>query len=391
MTDLFQSISVAPTDPILGLNDLFKKDTNPKKLNLGIGVCMDDNGNVPIMTAVKKAEAHLLETQSTKTYVSMLGAPDFIKETNTLLYGDTFQAETTVTAQMPAGSGALRVGFEFVKSCLGAAPVYVSDVTWGNHRGIIGKTGLECRDYRYYDAETQSVNFDGMMEDLRAIQGPAVILLHTVCHNPTGVDLSKEQWQTLSELFKKNDQLVPFMDCAYQGFAQSLEEDIYALRLFTEANLSFIQCYSYSKNMALYRERIGALSIRTSNPEKTEAISTQVQSIVRGIYSSPPAHGGEIVSTILGSKDLRAEWEAELNQMRERAKGIRAELASRRPELAFLTQQNGLFSMIGLSKETIDQLRTEFGIYIVGNSRINIAGFNPAGLAYFCEALDQVS
>ena len=391
MSQLFQSITVAPVDPILGLNDQFKKDTTPKKLNLGIGVCMDDAGNVPIMTAVKKAEEHLLKTQSTKTYVSMLGAPEFIDATNTLLYGTSFQPDRIVTAQMPAGSGALRVGFEFVKSCLDAAPIYVSDVTWGNHRGIIGKTGLECRNYRYYDADTQTVNFTGMIEDLKTIQGPAVILLHTVCHNPTGVDLSREQWQVLADLFKEKTHLIPFMDCAYQGFSLSLEKDIYPLRLFTESDLSFIQCYSFSKNMALYRERIGALSIRTSDASKAEAISTQIQGIVRGIYSSPPAHGGEIVSTILSSTDLRQEWEVELEEMRQRIVSLRVSIAARRPELAFLTEQNGLFSMIGLSKETITTLREDFGIYIVGNSRINIAGFSPAGLDYFCEALDSIS
>ena len=239
MTTIFSNISEAPTDPILGLNDEFKRDTNPNKINLSVGVFMDDHGCVTIPKAVKKAEAHILETQKTKTYVSMLGSASFTEQTNHLIYGDTYSEAHTITGQMPAGSGALRVGFEFIKSCLDGRQIRLPNVTWGNHKGIIDKTGLSHSPYAYYCEETKSLDFDGFINDLNAIREPQVILLHVICHNPTGVDLSPEQWDKVRDVFKQNTNLFPFFDCAYQGFARSLEEDIYAIRCFAQAKIPF--------------------------------------------------------------------------------------------------------------------------------------------------------
>lgn len=390
MNNKFATVTQAPADPILGLNDLFKKDSNPNKLNLGVGVYMDDNGNVPIFKAVKQAEKHVLETQTTKSYVSTLGDPNFIEQTNKLIYGDNFDADHIVTAQMPAGTGALRIGFEFVKNCLDINSVYLPNITWANHHGILEATGLNAKQYTYYNAQDNSLDFTAMLTELGKIKEPAIIVLHAICHNPTGVDLDQSQWQKLADLFTENNNLLPFLDCAYQGFARSLDDDIYAVRLLQQRKLNFILAYSFSKNMGLYRDRIGALSIYSTDASKTSAITSQIQITARRCYSSPPAHGAEVISKILNSQELNSLWRSELDAAKQRILNLRQLIANKIPQFSFVTNQNGMFSMLGLDKEQIMQLRTDHGIYIVGNSRINIAGLNPNNIDYFCNAIQAV-
>lgn len=396
---MFERIPLAPADPILGLNEAFSADKRENKVNLGVGVYKNDDGLTPILKAVKEASAILHEKEVSKSYLPITGIPAYAKALQQLVFGKNnpiIESGRAATAQTPGGTGALRVAADFIKTHLPHATIWISDPSWANHRQIFESAGLTVKSYRYYDSDSKSLDIDGLIEDLHLIPQEDVVLFHACCHNPTGVDPSLDQWQSILDVTKQKGFLVLF-DMAYQGFAKGLDEDAAAVRLFADNLSEMLLASSFSKNFGLYNERIGALTLLAEPPEIAKTTFSQIKICIRTNFSNPPAHGGLLVSTILESDELTRLWQDELTDMREHINQTRkiftTALMKAMPnkDFSFIEQQNGMFSFSGLSKQQVNQLIEEFGIYIVGSGRINIAGITSSNLDYLVKAIAEVS
>ncbi|MEZ8025954.1 amino acid aminotransferase [Enterovibrio norvegicus] len=395
---MFEKIVAAPADPILGLTEEFKADARAEKINLGVGIYKDESGNTPVLATVKKAEAILLEKETTKSYLSIPGTPEYGLAVQKLLFGDdaTIIADKRAqTAQAPGGTGALRVAAEFIKRQLGDVKVWVSNPTWANHNGVFAAAGLEVASYGYYNAETKDMDFAAMLADLETASAGDVVLLHGCCHNPTGIDPDTAQWQQLAALCNEKN-LLPMFDFAYQGFASGVEEDAAGLRIFADTCEELLVASSFSKNFGLYNERVGAFTLVGKTEQETATAFSQVKSIARVIYSNPPAHGAAVVTLILDNAELRAEWEQEVADMRVRIQEMRELFVATLKEegvegdFSFIQRQNGMFSFSGLNKEQVARLKDEFGVYIVGSGRISVAGMMRSNMGPLCKAIAAV-
>ena len=395
---MFENITAAPADPILGLADLFRADDRLTKINLGIGVYKDETGKTPVLTCVKKAELYLLENENTKNYLGIDGIPEFGNCTQELLFGknNALSANKRArTAQTPGGTGALRVAADFIAKNTTAKRVWVSNPSWPNHKSVFNAAGLEVREYDYYDAQNHSLNFDGLINSLQAAEAGDVVLFHGCCHNPTGIDPTAEQWKTLAEMSLAKGWL-PLFDFAYQGFARGLEEDAEGLRIFAASHQELIVASSYSKNFGLYNERVGACTLVAADADTVDRTFSQMKSVIRANYSNPPAHGAAVVATILSNDALRTLWEQELSDMRQRIHRMRQLFVNTLQEkganrdFSFIINQNGMFSFSGLTKEQVLRLREEFGVYAVASGRVNVAGMTPDNMAPLCEAIVAV-
>lgn len=395
---MFEKIEAAPADPILGLNDKFLNDPRSDKINLGVGVYKDDNGNTPVLHSVKKAEQRLLDSESSKTYLGIPGSADYALAVQQLLFGaaSPIIAEGRAqTAQTPGGTGGLRLAAELIRRQIGATRVWVSDPTWANHVGIFQAAGLEISRYAYYDADNHDMDFDAMLADLGQAAAGDVVLLHGCCHNPTGIDPDRDQWARLASLCAERG-LMPLFDFAYQGFARGLDEDAEGLRLFAEQCDEILVASSFSKNFGIYGERTGAFTLVAANADIAATVFSQVKSIIRVIYSNPPKHGAALVATILNDADLRSEWEAELAAMRERIKKMRSLLVRTlkdrgvEQDFSFIERQNGMFSFSGLSKDQVLKMREESGVYAVDSGRFNVAAMTSGNMDPLCDAIAAV-
>ncbi|MBU1329069.1 MAG: aspartate/tyrosine/aromatic aminotransferase [Gammaproteobacteria bacterium] len=395
---LFSAVEMAPRDPILGLNEAFNADTRTTKVNLGVGVYTNEEGRIPLMRAVAAAETTLTAAHAPRGYLPIEGIAAYDQAVQTLLFGrqSTLIADgRVITTQALGGTGALKIGADFLKRLLPDAVVAISDPSWENHRALFESAGFPVHNYRYYDAFSNGVNRGGLLEDLRNLPARSIVVLHACCHNPTGVDLQPEDWAAVLDVLREREH-VPFLDIAYQGFGDGIEEDAAAVRLFAESDLTFFVSSSFSKSFSLYGERVGALSIVTGSREETGRVLSQVKRVIRTNYSNPPTHGASVVATILNSPELRAMWEAELGEMRERIRTMRlamvaqlGELGARR-DFGFVAQQRGMFSYSGLTTEQVERLKSEFGIYAVGTGRICVAALNQRNLPFVTQAIAEV-
>lgn len=399
MSSFFANVELLPGDPILGLTEAYHADPRTTKVNLGVGIYYDEAGRIPVLDAVREVEQRLAAEAKPRGYLPIDGMPDYTKATRELLFGkdsSLLAAGRVATTQTIGGSGALRTGADLLKQSLPHATIAISNPSWENHRAVFGAVGFEVVDYTYFDADTHGVDFDGMLADLRKLEAGTVVLLHACCHNPTGADLTVEQWRQVIEVLHERT-LFPFIDMAYQGFDQGIDADAAAVRLLAESPIAeFVVASSYSKSFSLYGERVGALTVVSSSAEQSRAVQSQIKRIVRANYSSPSTHGAALVAGVLGSAELRARWEAELGQMRERIHALRAGLVQKladagAPEFAFIQDQAGMFSYSGLSRAQVDRLRDEFGIYAVGTGRICVAALSLQNLDYVAQAVAAVS
>ena len=395
---MFEKVVAAPADPILGLTEEFKNDPRTDKINLGVGIYKNEAGETPVLATVKKAEAALLESEKTKSYLTIEGTAEYGLAVQKLLFGeqaDIINAQRAKTAQAPGGTGALRVAGEFIKRQLGDVKVWISNPTWANHHGVFDAAGLETTEYTYYNAEKKDKDFPAMLADLEQASTGDVVLLHGCCHNPTGIDPTLEEWEILAKLVAEKG-LLPLFDFAYQGFAKGVEEDAAGLRIFAQYNPEILVASSFSKNFGLYNERVGAFTLVAASAEVANTAFSQVKAIIRSIYSNPPAHGAAVVTYILQNPALRAEWEAEVAEMRERIQEMRELFVTRLQEIgvnadfSFIERQNGMFSFSGLNKQQVQRLKEEFGIYIVGSGRISVAGMTKNNMSPLCEGIKVV-
>ena len=395
---MFESISPAPPDAILGLTDAFKADSNPEKINLGVGIFKDDLGQTPIMEAVKKAEAQLLQTETTKSYLPIPGSAAYAEGVSRLLLGEGHEAISSgrlVVAHTPGGTGGLRVGADFLKKFRPDATVWVSSPTWANHKGVFSAAGFPVSEYTYYDPEAKGLDADAWMEDLKKIPAGDIVLLHVCCHNPTGVDPNADQWEQIADLAEECGWF-PFFDFAYQGFGTSIEADRAPLELFAERGLEFLVAGSCSKNFGLYNERTGSVSLCATSAEAAQHSFSHLKTVIRTNYSNPARHGGAIVETILGDSDLTQLWREELDAMRDRIHSVRTSfvdaLESRgaAQDFSFIRKQNGMFSFSGLTQDQVQVLKEKHSIYIVGSGRINVAGITSSNLDRLCDAIASV-
>ena len=397
-SSIFSAVEMAPRDPILGLNEAFNADSRTTKVNLGVGVYFDDNGKIPLLNAVKVAEKARLEAMPSRGYQPIDGLAAYNQAVQVMLFGkeSPLLAEgKVVTAQALGGTGALKVGADYLKRLLPGATVYISDPSWENHRAIFETAGFPVDSYPYYDAATRGVNFAAMKSCLNSLQGGSIIVLHACCHNPTGADLSEAQWREIIEVIQARG-LVPFIDMAYQGFADGIAEDALALNLFVASGLQFFVSTSYSKSFSLYGERVGALSVITASKDESARVLSQIKRMIRSNYSNPPTHGGAVVAAVLGSPELRQMWEAELVVMRERIKTMRSSLVEKlkakgvAQDFSFVIKQRGMFSYTGLSAEQVARMQNEFGVYAVNTGRICVAALNTKNIDYVADAVAAV-
>lgn len=394
----FHAIEAAPADPILGLNDLFNKDSNPHKVNLTLGIYQDDNGVNPVLKSVKQAEKLLLERENTKSYLAIGGREEYGRAVRELVFGTGHLVPPegcAVTMHTPGGTGALRLGAEFLASQFPRCSVWVSDPTWANHRAIFAGAGLRVESYPYLDQANQRLRMEELLESLAKIPEGDVVLLHGCCHNPSGLDPTPEQWEELAGLFAGRA-LIPFFDLAYQGLGEGLEQDGYAPRAFGRKGIGMLVAGSFSKSFSLYRERVGSLTLVGSAPEEVNRAQSRLKSCARATYSNPPAHGGLIVETVLGEPELQALWLEELDGMRERILSMRSAFVEGLKSMGaardwdYIKTQKGMFSLSGISREEVGRLREEFSIYILENGRINLAGMTPANMDYLCNSIAKV-
>ena len=397
-SSIFSAVEMAPRDPILGLNEAFNADSRTTKVNLGVGVYFDDNGKIPLLNAVKVAEKARLEAMPSRGYQPIDGLAAYNQAVQVMLFGkeSPLLAEgKVVTAQALGGTGALKVGADYLKRLLPGATVYISDPSWENHRAIFETAGFPVDSYPYYDAATRGVNFAAMKSCLNTLQAGSIIVLHACCHNPTGADLSEAQWREIIEVIQARG-LVPFIDMAYQGFADGIAEDALALNLFVASGLQFFVSTSYSKSFSLYGERVGALSVITASKDESARVLSQIKRMIRSNYSNPPTHGGAVVAAVLGSPELRQMWEAELVVMRERIKTMRSSLVEKlkakgvAQDFSFVIKQRGMFSYTGLSAEQVARMQSEFGVYAVNTGRICVAALNTKNIDYVADAVAAV-
>jgi len=395
---LLAAVEMAPKDPILGVTEAFNADTNPNKVNLGVGVYCDDYGKVPVLDSVRRAEQKLAETPLPRNYLPIDGLQTYDRAVQGLLFGADSAAVRKgriVTAQTLGGTGGLKVGADFLRRINPDAQIWISDPSWENHRALFEYAGFTVNTYPYYDAATHGVNFDGMMEALQKLPAGSIALLHACCHNPTGVDLSPQQWERVIAVVNARG-LMPFLDIAYQGFAEGIDADAVAVRRFTEACPVVFVSSSFSKSLSLYGERVGALSIVTENAEEAARTLSQLKRVIRTNYSNPPTHGGQTVAMVLTTPELRSLWEKELGQMRDRIKTMRRELVAKIRairsdfDFSFVIQQRGMFSYSGLTKEQVRRLREEFSIYAIDSGRICVAALNSRNIDYVAKGITKV-
>ena len=395
---LFTAVEMAPRDPILGLNEQFAADTNPNKVNLGVGVYFDDNGKLPLLECVQAAEKTMMEKPAARGYLPIDGIAAYDAAVKSLVFGadsEPVKSCRIATVQGIGGTGGLKIGADFLKKLNPAAKVLISDPSWENHRALFSSAGFIVESYRYYDAATRGVDFDGMLADLNAAAPGTIILLHACCHNPTGYDITGAQWDQVIAVVKAKN-LVPFLDMAYQGFGNGITEDGAVIGKFVAAGLDFFVSTSFSKSFSLYGERVGALSVLCSSKEEADRVLSQLKIVIRTNYSNPPIHGGAVVAAVLGSPELRAMWEKELAAMRVRIKAMRQKLvdglkaAGVQQDMSFITTQIGMFSYSGLTKDQMVRLRSEFGVYGTDTGRMCVAALNSKNIDYVCQAIAKV-
>lgn len=395
---MFSELKPRPADPILGLSVKFKADSNPNKIDLGAGIYKDAAGNTPVLACVKAAEQHRVDTETSKTYINSAGSALFNERITALNLGSDHRVvrENRIrTVSTPGGTGALRIAGELINTTRPGATIWVSNPTWANHAGVFTAAGLQVKTYPYYDYENKCLDFDGMMAALKEVPADDAVLIHACCHNPSGMDLSQDQWQQVADLAGEVG-FFPVIDMAYQGFGEGLEEDARGLRLMADTVEEMILCSSCSKNFGLYRERIGACSVIGKSAAAADIINSVLLPTVRVNYSMPPAHGAAIVETILGSGELTAQWHGELAEMRDRINGMRQLLVDKLVEhgvtrdFSFITAQNGMFSFLGITPEQVQRLQDEYAIYIVGSSRVSIAAIAPDNVDYLAQSIAEV-
>jgi aspartate aminotransferase len=395
---MFQSIERRPPDPILGLTATFKKDTNPNKVDLGAGVYKNESGNTPIISAIKKAEQKLWETEDSKSYIAQAGPEGFNRHMASMVLGENSAAindQRACSVLTPGGSGALRVIAEFVSANFPNTRTWISSPTWANHIPLLGSAGLNLVEYPYYNYDKHEIDIDQMMDTLKQATAGDLVLVHGCCHNPCGGDLSKEQWQAFAEAAEKQG-FTPFVDLAYQGLGDGLEEDVYGVRLLTEKLPEVIIASSCSKNFGLYRERTGAVIMVGESADQISASASQLLSTARQIYSMPPSHGAAMVEMVLSEPELKQEWLMELTEMRERINGLRSQLVAKFKEIgvdqdfSFIEREKGMFSFLGLSPEQVQTLGDDYSIYMVKSSRINVAGISNSNIDYLAESIAKV-
>ncbi len=395
---LFSAVEMAPRDPILGLNEQFAADTNPAKVNLGVGVYFDDNGKLPLLQCVQAAEKAMMDKPTARGYLPIDGIAAYDNAVKALVFGadsDVVKSGRVATVQAIGGTGGLKIGADFLKKVSPDAKVLISDPSWENHRAIFTNAGFEVGSYRYYDAATRSVDFDGMLADLNAAAPGTIAVLHACCHNPTGYDITPAQWDKVIEVVKAKG-LVAFLDMAYQGFGHGIAEDGAVIGKFVAAGLNIFVSTSFSKSFSLYGERVGALSVVANDKDEAARVLSQLKIVIRTNYSNPPTHGGAVVAAVLNDPALRALWEKELGEMRVRIKAMRQKLvdglkaAGVKQDMSFITTQIGMFSYSGLSKDQMVRLRSEFGVYGTDTGRMCVAALNSKNIDYVCQSIAKV-
>ena len=395
---MFQHVDAYPGDPILTLVETFQKDARTNKVNLGIGLYYDEEGRIPLLGSVRKAEAARAQNAAARPYQPMEGAANYRQAVQDLVFGAQHEAVVSkriATIQTIGGSGALKVGADFLKRYFPESEVWVSDPTWDNHRAMFEGAGFKVHTYPYYDPATGGVRFEDMLATLKTLPPKSIALLHPCCHNPTGVDLTAEQWAQVIPVVVER-QLIPYMDIAYQGFGDGIEEDAHAIRAMADAGVSFFVSNSFSKNLSYYGERCGGLSVVCQNAEEAERVLGQLKFTVRRNYSSPPTHGGQIAANVMLDPALRSEWEGEVTEMRERIKAMRQKLfdvlTAKVPgkDFSYFLTQRGMFSYTGLTPAQVDRLREEFAVYLVRSGRMCVAGLNTRNVGYVADAMATV-
>ncbi len=394
---MWKSIEQAPADAIFGLTEAFKNDPNPNKVNLGAGVYKDDLGNTPVLSAVKAAEQILIDVETSKSYLPISGDPTYAEQVQKLVLGpesEVFSSGRAATIHAPGGTGALRMGADLLRKFAPNATLWVSSPTWANHKGIFTAAGFEIKEYPYYDAQNKSVDYPALISCLENIPEGDIVLMHACCHNPTGVDLSDDQWQRVADIAAER-KWIPFLDFAYQGFGDSVEADRIAVECFSKAGQDLFIASSFSKNIGLYNERTGALTIVSPTREEAQVAMSHLKLTVRVCYSNPPAHGGLVVATVLKDDALTAQWTEELTQMRERIVNMRTALVDGlvgrgiTQDFSYIKTQRGMFSFSGLSDDAVTWLKENKSIYVVGGGRINVAGLTSQNMDYVCDAIAQ--
>lgn len=395
---LFSSVEMAPHDPILGVTEAFNADPNPNKVNLGVGVYTDDEGKVPVLECVRRVEQQLAATAQPRNYLPIDGLKTYDRAVQEVLFGldsPALKEGRIVTAQALGGTGALKLGADLIRRINPGADIWISDPSWENHRAIFEYAGYKVNTYPYYDPATHGLKFEAMMATLESLPERSVVLLHACCHNPTGVDLKEDQWARVIQVVK-NRELVPFLDLAYQGFADGLDADAAAVRRFSEACATVFVSSSFSKSLSLYGERVGAFSVVTEDAAEVAKVLSQVKRVIRTNYSSPPTHGGQAVATVLTTPELRALWDAELGQMRDRIKTMRRQLVDKIRairadfDFSFVVEQRGMFSYSGLTHEQVRRLREEYAVYAIDSGRICVAALNTRNVDYVAKAIASV-
>ncbi len=395
---MFTAVEMAPRDPILGLNEQFAADTNPNKVNLGVGVYFDDNGKLPLLQCVQSAEKTMMEKPAARGYLPIDGIAAYDAAVKGLVFGsdsEPVKSGRVATVQGIGGTGGLKIGADFLKRLSPNATVLISDPSWENHRALFTNAGFKVDTYAYYDAATRGVNFEGMLASLNAAAAGTVVVLHACCHNPTGYDITPTQWDQVVSVVKAKN-LTAFLDMAYQGFGHGIAEDGAVIQKFVAAGLSFFVSTSFSKSFSLYGERVGALSVLCANKEEADRVLSQLKIVIRTNYSNPPIHGGAVVAAVLGNPELRALWEKELGEMRVRIKAMRQKLvdglkaAGVKQDMSFITTQIGMFSYSGLNKDQMVRLRNEFGVYGTDTGRMCVAALNSKNIDHVCASIAKV-
>jgi len=397
-SNVLAQVEMAPRDPILGVTEAFVADKNPKKVNLGVGIYYDDTGKVPVLECVRRAEREMAEKSAPRAYLPIDGLAAYDKAVQTLVFGADSPAlkdNRVITVQTLGGTGGLKVGADFLRRLLPQAQVWISEPSWENHRAIFENAGFAVNAYPYYDAPTHGVNFASMIESLRGLPAGSIVVLHACCHNPTGVDLTPDQWATVVETVNQRG-LVPLLDIAYQGLGDGLDADAAAVRLFAKAGGVAFVSNSFSKTFSLYGERVGGLSVVAGTGDEAARALSQIKRLVRTNYSNPPTHGGQIVAAVLTSPEARAQWEQELGHMRERIRTVRQQLVDTlrakapKHDFGFVVRQRGMFSYSGLSKQAVTRLREEFSVYAIDTGRICVAAINSKNIDYVSDAIAKV-
>ena len=395
---LFAAVQMAPRDPILGVTEAFVADTNPAKVNLGVGIYTDDTGKVPLLECVRRAERALVEAATPRSYLPIDGLAAYDKAVQALVFGAgnaVITEKRVITAQALGGTGGLKLGADLLKRISPDAQVWISDPSWENHRALFEGAGFTVNTYPYYHAASHGLDFDGMIGTLRGLPAGSIVLLHACCHNPTGVDLNPDQWNTVIATVRERG-LVPFLDIAYQGFADGIDADASAVRAFAASGIPMLVSNSFSKSFSLYGERVGALSIVAASPDEAARLLSQLKRVIRSNYSNPPTHGGKVVAAVLDSPELRTLWEQELGTMRERIRAMRSALVTALEQKVpgadydYVLHQRGMFSYSGLTKAQVDRLRTEFSVYAIDTGRICVAALNTRNVGYVAEAEAKV-